>query len=90
MRRLHVHGDEQIAALFQLPRRFADDANDLNFTADRLAAIRARTWLVAGELASSIRSSSPLSWSMAFRSASRGSYPAAGIPPSSAVRAKSS
>jgi pimeloyl-ACP methyl ester carboxylesterase len=49
MRRIHVHGDEQIAALLRLPHRFADDPTDMNFSAERLAAISARTWLVSGE-----------------------------------------
>jgi pimeloyl-ACP methyl ester carboxylesterase len=49
MRRLHVHGDGQIAALWQLPARFADDATDMSFTRDRLRAITAKTLVVAGD-----------------------------------------
>jgi pimeloyl-ACP methyl ester carboxylesterase len=49
MRALHVHGDEQIAALWQLPAGFADNATDMSFTAERLAAIEARTLLVSGD-----------------------------------------
>jgi pimeloyl-ACP methyl ester carboxylesterase len=49
MRALHVHGDEQIAALWQLPRRFADNTEDMSFTPQRLGRIEARTLLVSGD-----------------------------------------
>jgi pimeloyl-ACP methyl ester carboxylesterase len=49
MRALHVHGDEQIDALWRLPARFAADETDMSFTADRLGAITARTLIVAGD-----------------------------------------
>jgi len=49
MRAAHVHGDAQIAALWQLPRRFAEDATDMSFTPDRLAAITAQTLVVSGD-----------------------------------------
>jgi pimeloyl-ACP methyl ester carboxylesterase len=49
MRALHVHGDAQIAALFGLPARFADDPSDMSFTPERLSAIAARTLVVAGD-----------------------------------------
>jgi pimeloyl-ACP methyl ester carboxylesterase len=49
MRTLHVHGDEQIAALWQLPRSFAEDTEDMSFTPERLRRITARTLLVAGD-----------------------------------------
>lgn len=49
MRTRHVHGDAQIAALWQLPARFAEDAHDMSFTRERLAAIRARTLVIAGD-----------------------------------------
>jgi pimeloyl-ACP methyl ester carboxylesterase len=49
MRALHVHGDEQIAALWALPRRFAEDEDDMTFTADRLARITAKTLIVSGD-----------------------------------------
>ena len=49
MRAKHVRGDEQIAALWQLPAAFAADATDMTFTADRLAAITAPTLVVAGD-----------------------------------------
>jgi pimeloyl-ACP methyl ester carboxylesterase len=49
MRILHVHGDEQIRRLWELPRRFAEDPTDINFTPDRLATITARTLIVSGD-----------------------------------------
>lgn len=49
MRGIHVHGDDQIAALWELPRRFADDTSDMTFTRERLATIAARTLIVSGD-----------------------------------------
>jgi pimeloyl-ACP methyl ester carboxylesterase len=49
MRSIHVHGEAQIAALWAMPERFADQANDMSFTKERLAAITARTLLVSGD-----------------------------------------
>jgi pimeloyl-ACP methyl ester carboxylesterase len=49
MRAEHVHGDEQIAALWKLPAAFAADDTDMAFTADRLASISATTLVVAGD-----------------------------------------
>jgi pimeloyl-ACP methyl ester carboxylesterase len=49
MRALHVHGDDQIAALWQLPLRFAEDETDMRFTPDQLAAVTARTLVVSGD-----------------------------------------
>lgn len=49
MRTLHVHGDEQIASVWGLPGRFAEDPNDMNFTPDQLATITARTLIVTGD-----------------------------------------
>ena len=49
MRAQHVHGDEQIAALWKLPAAFAADDTDMTFSADRLAAITATTLVVAGD-----------------------------------------
>ncbi len=49
MRAQHVHGDAQIESLWSLPARFADDADDMSFTAERLRAIRADTLIVAGD-----------------------------------------
>jgi pimeloyl-ACP methyl ester carboxylesterase len=49
MRALHVHGDAQIAALWQLPARLAEDPTDMNFTPAHLATVTARTLIVAGD-----------------------------------------
>ena len=49
MRAQHVHGDDQIAALWKLPAAFAADATDMAFTAHQLAAIAAPALLVAGD-----------------------------------------
>jgi pimeloyl-ACP methyl ester carboxylesterase len=49
MRAQHVHGDAQIAALWQLPACFAEEPTDVSFSAERLAAIKARTLVVAGD-----------------------------------------
>ena len=49
MRAQHVHGDDQIAALWALPARFADDPEDMNFTHDRLAVVTTPTLVVAGD-----------------------------------------
>ncbi len=49
MRGLHVHGDEQIARLWSLPASFADDPYDMNFTAEQLGTITARTLIVSGD-----------------------------------------
>jgi pimeloyl-ACP methyl ester carboxylesterase len=49
MRGLHVQGDEQIASLWELPRRFAADPSDMNFTPEQLATITARTLIVTGD-----------------------------------------
>jgi pimeloyl-ACP methyl ester carboxylesterase len=49
MRAIHVHGDAQIEALWQLPQRFAEDADDMSFTPETLAAVTARTLVVSGD-----------------------------------------
>lgn len=49
MRALHVHGDDQIAALWRLPGRLAEDETDMSFTKEKLAAITARTLVVSGD-----------------------------------------
>lgn len=49
-RAIHVLGDAQIAALWDLPRRLADDAENHCFTAEDLAAVVAsRTLIVSGD-----------------------------------------
>lgn len=49
MRERHVHGDEQIQALWKQMAVFADSHDDLAFTPPLLARITARTLLVAGD-----------------------------------------
>ena len=49
MRQWHVQGDAQIRALWAMASQFADDYEDMNFTAERMAAIRARTLIVHGD-----------------------------------------
>ena len=49
MRARHTHGDDQIRALFTHGRAFADDRDDMNFTAASLSAITARTLIVHGD-----------------------------------------
>ncbi|MEW5984610.1 MAG: alpha/beta fold hydrolase [Acidobacteriota bacterium] len=48
MRGWHVHGDEQIRALWDMPKQFADNYEDMSFTPLRLGGIRARTLIVHG------------------------------------------
>lgn len=45
----HVHGDNQIAALYEMTRRFATSYDDMAFTAAELGAITARTLIVHGD-----------------------------------------
>jgi pimeloyl-ACP methyl ester carboxylesterase len=45
----HSSSDEQIAWLWRLPARFAEDTTDMNFTPERLSAITARTLIVSGD-----------------------------------------
>lgn len=49
MRKWHVLGDDQIRALWEMPRQFADNREDMNFTPERLATIAARTLIVHGD-----------------------------------------
>ena len=49
MRRWHTQGDDQIRALWELGEAFANDREDLNFTPERLGAIRAPTLTVHGD-----------------------------------------
>jgi pimeloyl-ACP methyl ester carboxylesterase len=49
MRAQHTHGDAQIAALWALPARLADDAAEMCFGAEQLATITARALIVAGD-----------------------------------------
>lgn len=49
LRQRHLHGDEQIRALFRQGQAFADDYQDMNFIPPYLAAITARTLIVSGD-----------------------------------------
>ena len=49
MRGRHHHGDDQIRALWKHVRGFADDRDDMNFTAATLSRITARTLIVHGD-----------------------------------------
>ena len=49
MRGRHHLGDDQIRALWRYAREFADDREDMNFTATTLATITARTLIVHGD-----------------------------------------
>lgn len=49
MRSRHYHGDDQIRALWRHAREFADDRQDMHFTADALSSIRTRTLIVHGD-----------------------------------------
>ena len=49
MRGRHHLGDDQIRALWRHAREFADDRDDMNFTATTLSTITARTLIVHGD-----------------------------------------
>lgn len=49
MRERHMRGDEQIVALWDQARAFADRHDDMNFTPPHLATITARTLIVHGD-----------------------------------------
>jgi pimeloyl-ACP methyl ester carboxylesterase len=49
MRGRHVHGDDQIRALWRHARGFADDYQDMNFDAASLSVITARSLVVHGD-----------------------------------------
>ena len=49
MRGRHHLGDDQIRALWRHAREFADDREDMNFTAAKLSAITAKTLIVHGD-----------------------------------------
>jgi pimeloyl-ACP methyl ester carboxylesterase len=49
MRERHQLGDDQIRALWRYTREFADDRDDMNFTAASLSKITARTLIVHGD-----------------------------------------
>lgn len=49
LRARHVHGDDQIAALYEMTRGFATSYDDMAFTGAELGAITARTLIVHGD-----------------------------------------
>jgi pimeloyl-ACP methyl ester carboxylesterase len=49
MRGRHLHGDDQIRALWRHARGFADDRQDMNFDAASLSVITARSLVVHGD-----------------------------------------
>ncbi len=49
MRRRHVHGDDQIRALWRQGNAFKDSYDDVTFTPPHLATIEARTLVVHGD-----------------------------------------
>ncbi len=49
LRRRHVHGDDQIRALYAMTRSFATSEDDMAFTRERLEGITARTLIVHGD-----------------------------------------
>ena len=49
LRRSHPGGDEQIRAILESTRAFADSYDDMNFTPPHLATIQARTLIVQGD-----------------------------------------
>jgi pimeloyl-ACP methyl ester carboxylesterase len=49
LRARHVHGDEQIAGLYEMTRGFATSYDDLAFTPPQLGTIAARTLIVHGD-----------------------------------------
>ncbi|MBK8256918.1 MAG: alpha/beta fold hydrolase [Polyangiaceae bacterium] len=49
MHRWHVHGDEQIKAIWAMSEHFANNNEDMSFTPQRLSRIQAQTLLVHGD-----------------------------------------
>jgi pimeloyl-ACP methyl ester carboxylesterase len=49
LRQRHVHGDDQIRALWEMTRSFATSYDDMAFTPPLLGTIRARTLIVHGD-----------------------------------------
>lgn len=49
LRARHVHGDDQIRALYAMMAGFATSYDDMAFTADSLATIQAKTLIVHGD-----------------------------------------
>jgi pimeloyl-ACP methyl ester carboxylesterase len=49
LRARHVHGDQQIALLYEMTRQFATSYDDMAFTPPQLGTITARTLIVHGD-----------------------------------------
>jgi len=49
LRRRHVHGEDQIRALFEYTHGFASNHQDVSFTPSMLSAVTARTLIVFGD-----------------------------------------
>jgi pimeloyl-ACP methyl ester carboxylesterase len=49
MRQWHVHGNDQITAIWRMADQFASDYEDMSFTPPRLGRIQARTLIVHGD-----------------------------------------
>jgi pimeloyl-ACP methyl ester carboxylesterase len=70
MRGLHLHGDDQIRALWRVSRGFADSRGDMAFTTSELSTITAPTLIVHGDrdpffpvdIAVALRQAIPAAW----------------------------
>lgn len=49
MRSIHFHGDAQIEALWRQASMFSESYDDMNFTKEKLAKIKAKTLIVQGD-----------------------------------------
>jgi pimeloyl-ACP methyl ester carboxylesterase len=49
MRRIHLHGDEQIRDLRRQFNAFKDNVDDMNFSAEELGRIQAKTLIIHGD-----------------------------------------
>lgn len=49
LRARHIHGDQQIARLYEMTRGFATSVDDMAFTPPQLGRIKARTLIVHGD-----------------------------------------
>lgn len=48
LRKIHIHGDEQIKMLWKQANAFSE-SQDMNFTAEKLSKIKARTFIIQGD-----------------------------------------
>src|SRR3990167_10276139 len=49
MRKIHLHGDEQIRLIWQQANEMGDSKDDMNFTPEMLAKIKTKTLIVQGD-----------------------------------------